>query len=375
MRWIHRSIVTLWLALTAPAMSAPSAPASPAHIEWDRQTLTLVAPGGGYARMIRLRNGDILCGCSRQGKIYVRTSRDNGKTWADEALVCDSPFGAATNAELLQLQNGWILLSYNERPNDGVHPYAIKTCLSRDNGRAWSAPALVYEAGAEPRSGCWEPAAIQLPTGEIQIFFANEFPRPGSKQQEISMMRSLDNAATWSAPIAVSFRPGHRDGMPAPLLLRDGKGIVIAIEDNGLVRGPFKPSIVWTSLADNWDLPAADGASPRRWGALDPPLPADWHAAAPYIRQMPSGETVLSFQIDHDAKGAKHELFMAVCVGDPEAKRFGGMTYPFDLPSEQAGQWNSLFVKDDKTVTAVSGTRLNGQGGIWAIDGCLVRGQ
>ncbi|MCX7011802.1 MAG: sialidase family protein, partial [Candidatus Sumerlaeota bacterium] len=268
----------------------------------------------------------------------------------------------------------WILLSYNERPSDGVHPFAIKTCVSRDNGRAWSAPALVYEAGTDARTGCWEPAAIQLPSGEIQLFFANEFPYKKSNEQEISMTRSFDNGATWSAPIAVSFRPGHRDGMPSPLALRDGKGIVVAIEDNGLVRGPFKPTIVYSSLEDNWNLPTADGDSPRRWGALDPPLPPAWHAAAPCVRQMPSGETVLSFQIDRDASGAKHELYMAVCVGDCEAKHFGGMTYPFPLPPEQTGRWNSLFVKDDKTITAVSGTRINGQGGIWAIDGRIVRG-
>ncbi|MCX7015791.1 MAG: sialidase family protein, partial [Candidatus Sumerlaeota bacterium] len=79
-------------------MAAPSRSTPPARIEWNPQTRALVAPGGGYARMIRLQNGDILCGYARQGKIYVSTSRDNGKTWADEAFVCGSPFGAAANA-------------------------------------------------------------------------------------------------------------------------------------------------------------------------------------------------------------------------------------------------------------------------------------
>jgi hypothetical protein len=339
------------------------------RIEWDESTLTLVRRGGVYARMIRLQNGEILCGYDVGAKVHVSRSKDNGKTWGDETFVCAASFGGAANTEILQLQNGWILLSFNERPMDRVHPFTIKTCISKDHGYTWSPPSLVYEADVMFENGCWEPAQIQLPIGEVQLFFANENPYRNSTEQEITLVRSFDNGLTWTPPETVSFRKGHRDGMPVPLALRNGKGIVLAIEDNGL-NGNFKPAIVHTSLKANWKEPPADGNNPRRWSALTTPLPADVYAGAPYIRQLPSGETVLSCQ---STEGNRKEAQMVVYIGDENAKNFAHKSVPFKLAPDTPGLWNSLFVKDDNTVTAISGTIINGVAGIWAIDGRVVR--
>ncbi|MHC4431516.1 MAG: hypothetical protein ACYTBS_06715, partial [Planctomycetota bacterium] len=108
---------------------------------------------------------------------------------------------------------------------------------------------------------------------------------------------------------------------------------------------------------------------PRRWWALSHPPAANVNAAAPYIRQFPTGETVLSCQI-HKA-GA--EPVMAVFIGDAEAKNFSGRTIPFKVDKGRSGRWNSLFVKNTATVTAISGTTINGATGLWAIDGRLVK--
>ena len=55
---------------------------------------------------------------------------------------------------------------------------------------------------------------------------------------------------------------------------------------------------------------------------------------------------------------------MVVYVGDENAKNFGGRTVPFEA-NAHGGWWNSLFVKDDKTITAISTCN----GGVWAMDG------
>ena len=52
-------------------------------IAWNRDTLVLVAPGGGYGRMIRINDGRILCTCERDRMSWVTTSTDEGRTWSE----------------------------------------------------------------------------------------------------------------------------------------------------------------------------------------------------------------------------------------------------------------------------------------------------
>ncbi|MHC4753028.1 MAG: sialidase family protein [Planctomycetota bacterium] len=337
-------------------------------ISWDQKTLTLIAEWGTYGRMIRLTSGNILCAFARRGTVWTSRSIDEGKTWNAPAMAVTYEFGAATNPEILELVDGWILLSYNERPRDGKNHFAIRTCLSKDAGETWTAHSIVYEADTHWENGCWEPAQIQLPSGQIQLYFANENPYRYSNEQEISMVRSEDNGLTWSKPTTISFRAHHRDGMPVPLILSNGKGIVVAIEDNAL-HGKFRPAIVCTSMKCNWNQPYVDGSSPQRWWALAHPPSPNVNVAAPYIRQFPSGETILSCQTN---EGCKNPI-MAVYLGNDEARSFSGKTVPFNVDPGKAGKWNSLFIKSATTVTAISGTTINGVTGLWAIDGQIMQ--
>lgn len=347
------------LALVVMAMAcAGSSGAAEKTVVWDKSTLVRVQSGGSYARMVRVAGGDILCGFESWGKACVSRSTDDGKTWSKAEQVAKAPSGSASNAEMLVLANGWILYLYNERPNDGVHHFTIQVMVSKDNGHKWTHMSNVYEAGTEFHNGCWEPAAIQLPSGEIQLFFANEYPYIHSKEQEISMCRSFNNGRKWTEAKPISFRAEHRDGMPVPLILRGGKGIVVAIEDNGYTL-MFTPTIVYTRMEDNWKT-CATAASPNRWSAIKKPTSVEW-GGAPFIRQMPSGETVLSFQ---SSVGCQQPQ-MVVYVGDETARNFTGRSVPFVVPSDKGGWWNSLFVKNASTITAITSS----EGSIWAIDG------
>jgi len=343
-------------------------------IEWDKNSLVLVREGACYARMIRLHSGDILSCYDVAGRIHVNRSLDEGRTWDSETFVAAADAGSATNAEILQLHNGWILLSFNQRPvgpsgEAGKNPFAIKLCVSKDGGRSWSGPQTLFEADVVWENGCWEPAQIQLPDGEVQLFFANESPYRESNEQEISLMRSKDNGLTWSEPERIIFRSGHRDGMPVPLVLLDGKGVVVAIEDNGMGGVLFQPAIVHTDLEDNWTSGTVTGDSPkRRWAFPNQPI-AQISGGAPYIRQLSSGETLLSYQ----AMKPGFVSQMVVYIGDSEAVDFDHKTEPFGLPAKENGLWNSLFIKESDTVTAISTTCIDGKSGIWAIDGRVVR--
>lgn len=344
--------------------------ANAATIDWDHDSVVQIDTLGLYGRMIWLDDGSLLVSYEKSGKTWVRKSTDSGGTWSNRILAAQA-INIAANPEILQLQNGTILQLFNDRPWDDINPFAIRLVKSTDGGLSWSNPELVYEGGPLNGTSVAEPAAIQLPSGEIQLFFANESVYPNSHEQEITMVRSFDNAVIWQTPETVSFRAGHRDGMPVPLILANGQGIVFSIEDNGVTSNrKFKLSIVYTSMEDNWNLPPADGDSSRRWVANQPPLDAEINAAAPYLAQLPSGHTLLSTQEDESGRN-----LMSVFIGDDMAQNFSHGTRPFEFMSAQRKNlWTSLFVKDDDTVTAIAGiVNLDGTNeGLWAIDGHFV---
>jgi len=341
------------------------------RIDWQPLSLRLIDRGGVYGRMLRLPDGSLFFVCERGGTIRARQSRDVGWTWTDAQEVARWQDGSLANPELLSLPDGTLLCFHNRRPRkEAKAPYAIAVSRLEKGASAWSAPAVVYEAGSERGSGCWEPAAVQLPSGEIQLFFANESPYLKSQEQEITLMRSSDGGRVWGAPERVGFRAGHRDGMPVPLRLNDGAGIAVAIEDNGF-EGAFKPVILFTTLADSWHSGTVIGQHPGRWGALTVPLPAQTYAGAPYLRQMAAGATVLSFQMSDDGEMAHSRT--AVCMGDIQARGFGTITCPFPETPGASQLWASVCVKDERTVTVLATVTVNGVRGVWSVDGHLER--
>lgn len=361
-------------------------PAKAAPIQWDSASLTLVAGHGGYGRMIELPGGDLLAGYSADRAVWARRSGDGGKTWDEPVRVAAWDRGHLTNSELLALKDGRIFYFFNGRPDSAFgetvngkrqlrpgtrpDPFTIGLAQSRDGGRTWDAPRTLYSAGPEFFNGCWEPAAVQLPDGEMQLFFANEGPYRKSDEQEITLLRSRDGGRSWEKPRRVSFRAGFRDGMPVPLVLAGNAGLVLAIEDNGLSGGQFKPAIVASGVRPSWNFSAIDGRSPRRWGALARPLPPDTYAGAPYVRQLPTGETVLSFQ--QRAAGEARERIV-VCVGDARAKNFDSPTFPFPATPDHDQQWAGLCARRDGSVIVLANATINGARGVWSVRGKLAR--
>ena len=250
-------------------------------IEWNEESSHFVCRGG-YARIKAVGSGHAMV--YNAGRVaMIRFSNNGCESWSEPIEVAKSEDYLYTNCELIQLQSGRLLYTWNARPRKETGlPFKIMYAFSEDGGKSWSEGFDLYTAGTEFKNGCWEPIALQLPSGELHIYFANEGPYTRSSEQEITLMRSYNEGKSWSNAEKVSFRAGKRDGMAVPIYLPHSGEIAMAIEDNG-VRGSFKPVIVRT--AKNWRDGFVSGNDSRREEALTERCTVDdaVYAGAPYL--------------------------------------------------------------------------------------------
>ncbi len=364
-------------------ISMPGHAVDPAllQIAWDTNTLRHVADGG-YARMVELKNRMLVTVyAASNGNVEIVRSGDKGDHWSKPVIVAAKANDIRMDApDIAKLNDGSLLVCYNPRPagrnTDTTKHFAIRIAKSYDEGVTWTDDQLLYEAGYQFQNGCWEPAALQLPSGEIQLFFSDEGPYTNSDEQNISLFRSFDNGKTWTTkPEIVSFRKGSRDGMPVPVYLPATKEIIFSIEDNGFVN--FKPYIIRSTLKSNWQTTITAGSRYRKY-ALQDSLEENVYAGAPYFRMLRNGITLLSYQSTESRRGKQdvHNAEMVVVIGDAKALHFTNPSVPFKIPANTTALWNSLAVLKDNTIIALTSTNAyDNKHGVWMIKGKLFIGK
>ncbi|MGC8823892.1 MAG: sialidase family protein [Bacteroidales bacterium] len=350
-------------------------------IVWNNQsTAKRISPENifaDYGRVKRYLGTDTLLLVFHGGQsnddwvnIYCRRSFDNGMTWEETKLLMEqakyaNKYWRFCNPELLVLHNGTILLAYEANAKDDENNSSIQILFSNDTGRTWEGPKIIKVGRS------WEPAMVQLPGGEIELFYSSEahwWPPVNNSyvEQEIMMMRSTDNGKTWSLPQTVAYYPYKRDGMPVPVLLRNNMGVAFTIET---VNNNNSPYIVWRPLNQDWQLTTSNfDNSPYRWYAGY----FGGHGGAPYIIQLPTGETILSV---HRYRGGDwhQNNDMQVMIGNNRAKNFEQLTTPYLLPMGESAVNNSLFLKDSTTIVAISCRMFTvGLGGIYWLEGQIL---
>ena len=331
-------------------------PYSGSRIFWDTASRRTVFSGGGYARIIELQDGRLMAVCE-SGGIKVAFSSNKGASWGSATKIVTNPSGINECVpDLIQLSDGTIIVAYNPRPTSPYSEdrrFGIRCKRSTDNGQTWSDEIFVNDALHTFADGCWEPCMLQLPSGEVQLYFADEGPYTTNNDQQISMCRSFDGGQSWSAPQKICYRRGFRDGMPVPVLLKDQSEIVVIIEDNGWGYGDFFPTTVRTTLQNNWKNNYwVNATDPNREKTLNLNYCPTATGGAPYLRVLPWGETVMSYQSTYNHNGKNQ---MRVAVGNDQARDFKAMSVPFSIGDSEQGLWNSLAVIDTGVVVAVSG--------------------
>ena len=352
------SILIMFLLAAYNIYAVSKDPYSGSRIFWDTDSELTLFPSGNYARIIQLQDGRIMAAAESGGGISVCYSSNYGKTWTSpELIVRQQSLIPYAVPDLIQLTDGTILVGFNPRPSSPYsenRKFGIRTMISHDNGKNWEGPIFIFDAQYISDNGCWEPSFLELPSGELHCYFANENDFTLSNEQCISMCRSFDKGKTWSDPIRISFRPGSRDGMPVPIITDNGE-IAVIIEDNGWPGySGFRATTVRCPLSDNWNsVIGAD--SPNRNIIFANTNDKKYKSAAPYLRKLQSGETIASWQGDYgDRKGVGESQYdMFVAVGDKDAKNFKAISAPFNLSLSQHSLWNSIAVVGDGSVIAL----------------------
>ena len=358
-------LLTLLLFLLIPASAKRQQPYSSSRIFWDTANRKTLFDNALYARMIELQDGRLMAVTGAGGYIVMSISTDKGVSWSAQERKFSPPANYHYyDADLYQLKDGTIIVCYNIGPNepyDNVRRYGVRINRSTDNGKTWSADTQIYTAGTDFHTGCWEPAILELPSGELHLYVSDESPFVDNYDQCIQLLRSYDKGKTWTkTPETISYRPGSRDGMPTPVLI--GDTIIVTIEDNGWPgETTFVPVTLRSSLSDNWKGITIGPNSPYRTQVIDHNWCPKAYGGAPYMRILPWGETVLSRQAYHESNDYD-VMNMYVYVGDENARGFKAMSQPFNdnYDSRISIEWNSISVIDTGIVCALGGVGAKG---------------
>lgn len=360
-------ILSLAVASTVPAMAYRHEPFDRSRIYWDTSSKCVpISSPSGYGRMIQLQDGRLMMtGGAWSRGVECTFSTNYGKTWsAPEVILRNDSNWEYCNPDMIQLEDGTLLMGINPRPSQPYtedRPFSIDVIRSTDNGKTWSDMIRVHTASHIGEDGCWEPAFLELPSGEVHCYFSLELVN--SNDQQIMMSRSYDKGLTWTPAQRVSYRQGSRDGMPVAILTDNGE-IVVTIEDNGQpgYRG-FRATSFRCTLEQNWNDFWVDANSPNRSMLLVNSDDLKYLSAGPYIRKLPNGETIASWMGE---KPSTENLGIDyynhfVAVGDADARNFRCANTSFYVPDGGVASWGSINVADDGCVYAIAGTYNGGQ--------------
>ncbi len=218
--------------------------------------------------------------------------------------------------------------------------------ISSDGGETWGEEQIIYKGSN------WEPQILQLPSGEIQVYFTHGGPKIQPQMEAgiptkdmvpssgTAIIRSHDNGKTWDPYVMEPPYAAHRvcqqythtengikvftDQMPCAILLNNSNTIALATESKFLQGSEEIYYITMAYNDDNWAVGLG----------IDEEGPTDKQAnmylgAAPYLRQFPSGETILS-----NNRSSKFQIRL----GDAQARTFGDPINPLS----GTGYWGSL---------------------------------
>lgn len=211
------------------------------------------------SNLLLLNNGDMLCawfGGSQEGKkdISIYTARLSSRTrqWSDAQQATFDGTRSEQNPVLFKTPSGELWLMYTSQNNGDQDSAVVKQQTSRDEGRTWSAPTILF---SDPGTFIRQPMII-LDGGEWLIPTFKCRTEPGTRwvgNDDISAVRvSHDQGKTWiEREVPNSFGAVHmevqrlKDGSYLGLFRsRWADNIYIATSSNALDWTEPKPTVL-----------------------------------------------------------------------------------------------------------------------------------
>lgn len=367
-KFIMSAVATASVLCAWGSVPEETRPEGHVRIAWDRssfQEMTSVWVSNEhytetelhYPRIKELSDGTLLMSFMNDNygwDVLVRRSEDGGKTWSDARMIrkrYDESSSAGkdevvfVNPDFIELQDGRIMMAYqwrykkgyNDIPNTNMN-CGIEIMFSEDMGQTFSAPRRIYTGR------CWEPAMLQLPSGEIQMYITDSHETlKGVSQPCTILIRSLDNGVTWQGKKSCTYADGEivsrtieerctADGMPTGVWLDGNYGIAVPLEVwSGKYKMDQTPVVVRTDADSNWH----SDQSIRREGGPEYPLKKqlnkDFIGFGPYSTKLPTGEMVVLSNGTY-----KNREGVWVFIGNQHADDFRYATTPF------TGHWGSI---------------------------------
>jgi hypothetical protein len=179
-------------------------------------------PYQAFPDACRLKNGDILCvfyagyghvsrpnaDWPKGGRICTVRSRDEGRTWTRPEILFDDDLDNR-DPHIAQMTDGTLICSFFSSPGSGTQ--IARSC---DGGKTWEKRASLIVTGW----GCSAPVR-EMPDGSYVLGIYYE--RGGKAWGGVT--RSTDRGKTWSAPIAIGQGSGkYLDAETDVILLKNG---------------------------------------------------------------------------------------------------------------------------------------------------------
>ncbi len=263
-------------------------------------------------------------------------------------------------ADAVVLKNGDILVCYSYRSSiwknytSDMTTSGLMTRRSTDNGKTWSEPEIVY-VGFN-----WEPSLLEADNGEIYIMFTHgaayihEYGYNDTYRSSGSaIIRSKDGGYTWTPNVTGAPYCAQRvfqtlvgtysgsyknaDGLKKmnnqmPVMEQLNNGTIMAVAETKQFDSSFRVTSGYFNdyFADELDM-FESGPKDSQTCFV--------RGAGPYVRQFPSGETLLSY-----AYGSLNTR-----IGNVEGKQFGAAQQLYEAFATKT-YWGSLEINDAHSV-------------------------
>jgi len=343
--WRATALCLLAAILSGCALGSCAESTVQGPLEWDEGGLPVYMGGSSYPRMCQLQDGTLLCAFDSafggpDTRIAVIRSEDGGEEWSWPDVAAEMKGYDCANPNLIQLENGDILLAYRAVKGGEMTDAKLLCSVSHDNGVTWQPHSTIVETLGS--GGVWEPHFIMI-DGKTAVFYANDSSMAvgasGFQNIEFKLLEGKEWGNTHVASYGNITR--SRDGMPVVDRLSDGRYVMV-VEANAFPDYSFVVQIKFSPDGLDWSQPLRTIYTPSQKGIGK-------KAGAPYIVVLPGDILAVSFQTDEDAIATgDYASTMKVILSQDLGETWCEPFEPFPVPEGKYAVWNGMYWANDR---------------------------